>query len=101
MSAGQERPQHWRLTTRRIGAYHSRQQIEAAFVHKYQGPPLPTRFFFSSSHTLVRQYAIRSSLRWAARSRGFWGVQANRLSNRDTCVNNHPKVTLIYQLKFP
>src|SRR5215471_17493815 len=84
MSAGQERPQHWRLTARRIGAYHSRQQIEAAFVHKYQGPPLPTRLFFSSSHTIVRQYAIRSSSRWTARSSGFWGVQANRLSNRET-----------------
>src|SRR5919204_5253031 len=84
MIAGDERPQHWSLTTRRISAYHSRQQIEAAFVHKYQGTPLPKRLFFSSSHTIVRQYAIRSSSRWAARSSGFWGVQAKRLSNRDT-----------------
>src|SRR5919204_1475065 len=84
MIAGQDRPQYWSLTTRRIGAYHSRQQIEAAFVDKYQGTPLPTRLFFSSAHTVVRQYAICSSSRWAARSSGFWGVQANCLSNRDT-----------------
>jgi hypothetical protein len=84
MIAGQDRPQHRSLTTRRIGAYHSRQQIAATFVHKYQGTPLPTRLFFSSSHTVVRQYAIWSSSRWAARSSGLWGVQANRLSNRDT-----------------
>lgn len=84
MIAGQERPQHWGLTTRCIGAYHRRQQIETAFVHKYQGPPLPMCLFFSSSHTVVRQYAICSSSRWAARSCGFWGVQANRVSNRDT-----------------
>src|SRR5215472_5178176 len=84
MSAGQERLQHWRLTTRRISAYHRRQQIAAAFVHKYQGPLLATRFFFSSSHTVVRQYAIWSSFRWVARSSGFCGVQANCLSNRET-----------------
>ena len=61
------------LEERSAGApadFHTAPETKAAFIHKDQRTPLPLSLFFSSSHSVVRQYAICASSRWAARSPG-------------------------------
>lgn len=86
MIAGLKDAQHRRLSTRRIGAHHSGQQVEARFINENQGATLAGGLFFNAGQVSVRQAAMRASSRWVARSIGFCGVQFKRLTRRDTCA---------------
>jgi len=82
--AGLEGTQDRSCGTRGIGANHSGQQVETRFVNEDGRAMLPPRFFFNSAQVSSRHSVIFSSLRWAARSLGFGGVQCKAFKRRDT-----------------
>src|SRR5262249_36918095 len=74
----------------RVGAHHTRRQVEPGFIDEDEGSPGLSCGFFSSGHTSVRHRAISASSRWRARRSGRCGDQSSALSSRETCARWYP-----------
>jgi hypothetical protein len=86
MIPSQRHSQNGCLSDGCVSAGHCRQQIEARLIHKHYGAPFLDGFFCSDVHVSTRHCSIAASLRWLARSMGFWLLHRIPLSIRPTCT---------------
>lgn len=71
------------LTTRRIGAHETGQEIEARFVYPDDRSTFFLSPFFSAGQRSVYQASMAASSRWVARRIGFWTLQPMSLRSRE------------------
>ena len=77
--------QNGRLSSWGIGSDGGRQQIKTGFINKNYGALFFFGFFLRVGHCSVRHCSIAASLRWLARSIGFWRLHPIFSKIRPTC----------------
>lgn len=78
--------ENWRLSTRRVCAHQTRQQVEPRLINTNNEASFAAGFFFKAGQTSLRHRMMAASSRCVARSSGRCGVHSSAFNNRETCA---------------